>query len=89
MVTDLPSTARLVTVVSSAVAMTVPTREITKTTVELSRASLMARLSSLRVALGSLRASVLESSRTRPWNRTTMISVSTATVREMPRTVRQ
>lgn len=89
MVTDVPSTARLVTVVSSAVAMTVPTREITKTTEELSRASPMARLSSLRVALGSLRASVLESSRTRPWNSTTMTSVRTATVSEMPRTVRQ
>ncbi len=89
MVTFLPSTARLVTVVSSAVARTVPIRETRRTTPELIVVSAMASPSSLSVASGSFRASEVASSRTRPWSSTTTISVRTATVSEMPRTVRQ
>jgi hypothetical protein len=89
-VTDLPSTARLVTVVSRAVAAMVPIRETRKTTLVLIMVSPRARVSSSRLALGSLRASVLARSfRTKPWSRMTMISVRTATVSAMPRTVRQ
>lgn len=89
-VTGLPSTARLVTVVSSAVAATVPMREIRKTTVVPSMVSPRARVSSSALALGSLRAALPALSfRTKPWSRMTRTSVTTATVSEMPRTVRQ
>ncbi len=89
-VTGLPSTAWLVTDVSSAVATMVPRRLISRMTTELSSVTPRAWVSSSSEALESLRAAVpAESLRTKPWSRMTAICVTTATASEMPRTVRQ
>lgn len=87
-VTGLPSTARLVTIVSSAVATTVATMVTTKTMPAPNRESAMARLSSAGVAFGSL-STWLVPSEVERCARMVTTSVMTATTREMPRTVRQ